>query len=257
VCVRLGIDPAASGAVGRDAAVDPDRARVLKRVAGLLALADSPNRHEAETAAALAQRLMLKHNIELTREPGRARYGFRHLGQPKGRVSESEHILAAILAEHFFVEAIWVPAYRPHDGTRGSLLEISGTPENLEIAGYVHAFLTSTAARLWTEHRRTQAIGSNRHRRGYLAGVMEGFRERLAMEQRRSAERGMVWIGDADLKSFYRKRHPHVRSVRLSGHGHSQARASGREAGKQIVLHRGVTEGHRAAGPAALPPARR
>ena len=243
VCERIGIDSAAAGALSA-APNDPphaeERARVLKRVAKLLALAKSPNRHEAETAAAVAQRLMLKHNIELSQQPSRLHYAYRQIGLPKGRVQESEHILAAILAAHFFVEAIWVPGYRPRDGKRGNVLELCGTPANLEMAGYVHAFLSGCAERLWVEHKRQEGIVSNRERRSYLAGVMEGFRERLKAEKKRNRERGLVWVGDADLKHYHRRRHPHIRSVRLQGHGQSATRQHGREAGRRIVLHRGV-----------------
>jgi hypothetical protein len=138
-CSRLGIDARASGPPPEGATSpsgDSDRNEVLRRrVAALLALAESPNRHEAENAAAQAQRLMLKHNIALSARPERLAYGYRQLGVPKGRVPESEHLLAAILTEYFFVEAIWIASYRPLDGTRGSVLEICGTHENLELAG--------------------------------------------------------------------------------------------------------------------------
>ena len=251
-CDRMGADPAASGMPiatgGASLGENPERARLLRRVSGLLALADSPNRHEAESATALAQRLMLKYNIALIEADGSRMYGFRHLGEPKGRVYEPEHLLAAIIAEHFFVDAIWVPAYRPHDGKRGSVLEICGSQENLEMACYVHAFLSGTADRLWKQHKREHGITSNRERRAFRAGVMEGFHSRLASEQRRSASAGLVWVGDPGLEGYYKKRHPRIRTVRLRGHGLSRTRFSGREAGKQIVLHKGVRQRARTRG---------
>ncbi len=252
ICHRLGIDAAATGVPAGDSESGPGT-RILKRVAALLALAESPNRHEAENAAAVARRLMLKHNIELSTQGARHCYGFRQLGLPKGRVQEHEHILASIVADHFFVEAIWVPGYRPQDGKRGNVLEICGTPENLETASYAHAFLTGTAERLWTQHKRAAGIRSNRDRRGFLAGVMEGFRERLNEEKRQSEQRGMVWIGDADLTSYHRARHPYIRNVRLQGHRSSEARSQGRAAGRNIVLHRGVPAGTGGRAGRALP----
>lgn len=238
VCEQMGVDPTAHGLPS--VSDDGPRPRLIARVRALLALADSPNRHEAENAAALAQRLMLKHNIELSQQPGRQHYAFRQLGEPKGRVQESEHLLAAIVAEHFFVEAIWVPGYRPRDGVRGHLLELCGTPENLDIACWVHAFVSGTAERLWRQHKRDRTIKGNRDRRTYLAGVMEGFAERLKSEARATRERGLVWLGDADLQRYHRTRHPHIRSVRLAGHGDGEARTEGRAAGRGIVLHRPV-----------------
>jgi len=252
-CMHMGIDPAASGTPEPR---DEGDERILKKVADLLSLAQSQNQHEAENAAALAQRLMLKHNVALSEAPGRRHYAFRHLGSIKGRHQESEHILAGILADHFFVEVIWVYGYRPEDGKRGSVLEVCGTNANLEMASYVHDFLQHTAERLWKEHKRQLGIRRNRDRRSYIAGVMEGFRERLRSEKRRAAEKGLVWVGDADLRRYYRKRHPHVRSVRLQGHGHTDARHHGRAAGRNIVLHRGVKDGAGQSGK-ALPAGKR
>jgi predicted SprT family Zn-dependent metalloprotease len=62
VCEKLGIDAAANG-VPR-LVVSESEQRVLDRVSKLLALAESPNVHEAEAAMAAAQRLLLKHNLE-------------------------------------------------------------------------------------------------------------------------------------------------------------------------------------------------
>ncbi len=264
VCRGRGIDASASGLPSdrhvapttSQAAQDP-RSRLSKRVMDLLALAQSPNQHEAEAAAALAQRLMLKHNLEIIDQSGRRHYGFRQLGAPNGRVQESEHLLAAILADHFFVEAIWVPAYRPLDGKRGHVLEIAGTRENLDIASYVHGFMQETAERLWGKHKKANGIQRNRDRRRFLSGVMEGFNQRLNSEKIRSEERGLVWVGDADLHAYYRSRHPYVRSVRLGGQIGGHARAQGRAAGEQIVLHRGMQRTANTGRTRALPPAKR
>jgi hypothetical protein len=263
VCGERGIDASASGLPsdrrvgGTNGQATPDpHSRLSKRVMDLLALAQSPNQHEAEAAAALAQRLMLKHNLELIDRAGRRHYGFRQLGTPNGRIQESEHLLAAILSDHFFIEAIWVPAYRPLDGKRGHVLEVAGTRENLDIASYVHGFMQKTAERLWKNHKKANGIRRNRDRRRFLSGVMEGFNKRLNGEKIRSEERGLVWVGDADLHAYYRSRHPHVRNVRLGSQTGSLARAQGRAAGEQIVLHRGMQKTASGSPPRALPPAK-
>ncbi|WP_441288742.1 SprT-like domain-containing protein [Sorangium sp. KYC3313] len=254
VCTRLGIDGTAAGmpATGRspadpggvarggdagasEASVD---ARILDRIARLLALADSPNANEAQAAMSAAQRLMLKYNLDVAKARAARQYGFRHLGAPSGRVGETERIVGGILGKHFFVEAIWVPVYVPLEGKRGSVLEICGTPANLEMAAYVHAFLHHTAEQLWNEHKRTQGVKGNKDRRTYQAGVMLGFLEKLNAERKVSAEQGLVWVRDADLDGYYRTRHPHVQHLRHTGNQRTAAHAHGREAGRKIVLHR-------------------
>ena len=189
---------------------------------------------------AAAQRLMLKHNLEVARSHAARDYRHLHLGQPTGRVAEHERVVAMILGKHFFVEAIWVPAYRPLEGKRGSVLEICGTRANLAIAEYVHGFVLETAERLWRQHKMTQGIDADRERRTYLAGVMVGFADKLARQEATSRREGLVWVKDGDLARYFGRRHPHVRHVRHTGHQRTDAWAHGREAGRGIVLHRPV-----------------
>ncbi len=254
-CARLGIDAAAQG-VPIDPTVrppSPDEERVLDRVAKLLALAESPNENEAQSAMAAAQRLLLKHNLEHRGRVHARGYAFRHLGAPSQRRGEHEKILGTILGRHFFVEAIWIPIYVPAEARRATVLEVIGSPANLEIASYVYDYLLHTAERLWVEHRRTNAIDGNRDRRTFLAGVMSGFMAKLAREEKKQREEGLVWVKDGDLEDYFGKRHPRVRTFRYGGGPRREAFVHGRAAGEKIVLHRGV-----AAGPVAngrlLPP---
>jgi hypothetical protein len=241
VCEKLGID---AGATGMPEAPSAEDGKVLSRIAKLLALAESANVHEAQAAMSAAQRLMLKHNLETIADPRRSHaYGFRHLGEPTGRVSEAERLLGAILGGHFFVEVIWVPVYRPQLGKRGSVLEACGSPANLEMAAYVHAFLTHTADQLWREHKREKRIRGDRERRTFLSGVMIGFLEKLNAQKKENKERGLVWVGDADLGAFYRQRHPRIVHVRHAGQRRTEAHHHGREAGRKIVLHKPVGSG--------------
>jgi hypothetical protein len=243
LCEKLGIDAGASGVPVVAERSDEDE-RVLGRIARLLALAESANVNEAQAAMNAAQRLMLKHNLEsVAAGVKRNGYGFRHLGKPTGRVSEAERLLGAILGKHFFVEVIWVPVYRPLDGKRGSVLEVCGTPANLEMAAYVHTFLTHTAEHLWREHKTAKKIRGDRDRRTFLAGVMVGFLEKLNTQRVEHKQQGLVWVGDADLEGFYRKRHPRIVHVRHTGNRRTEAHHEGRAAGRQIVLHKPVGGG--------------
>jgi hypothetical protein len=236
-CARLGVEARASGVpqVTGDA-----EERAVSRIARLLALAESPNRHEAEAAMAAAQRLMLKYNLEAVQSTAARDYAHTHLGLPSGRVGEHERLVAMILGKHFFVEAIWIPVYRPLAGTRGTVLEICGTRGNIATAEYVHGFLHQTAERLWAEHKASRGIASNRERRAYLAGVMTGFADKLARQSAKNRSEGLVWVRDGDLDSYFRTRHPHVRHVRHAGQRRTDAWADGRIAGHGIVLHRAV-----------------
>jgi len=74
-CRRHGIDARATGMPTENAVFADDKeARMVERIARLLALAESPNVHEAEAATLAAQRLMLKYNLESRALP--RDYGF-------------------------------------------------------------------------------------------------------------------------------------------------------------------------------------
>lgn len=241
VCENLGIDGRAKGlpAPPRDSA----ESQVGERIAKLLALAESPNAHEAEAAMLAAQRLLLRHNLDLHDVRAERGYGVRHVGKAKGRTFEPERVLATILMRFFFVDAIWIPIYRPLEGLRGSVLEICGTPGNLDIAEYVHGFLTETAERLWREHKRSLGLLSDRDRRSFIAGVMSGVHDKLSRQERGSVQAGLVWVGDPGLRDFMKKRHPHVRHVRYGGERKGRSFDEGRTRGRDVVIHRGMQSG--------------
>ena len=255
VCEERAIDPKAAG-LPHAVHGPTGESRLLDRISKLLALAQSQNVHEAQAAMAAAQRLMLRHNIEAVTRGAGASYAFRHVGVPTGRKGEHERILAVIIGDHFFVEVIWVPVWRPLEGKRGNVLEICGNVENVELADYVHSFLLNTAERLWREYKRDRGVSSNAERRTFLSGVMSGFRDKLDRQKRTSREQGLVWVGDSELQRYFRQRHPRVRWSRYACGQRSDAYAHGREAGRRIVLHRGVKQGP-SGGTKLLPPGRR
>jgi hypothetical protein len=196
--------------------------------------------HEAEAAMKAAQRLMLKHNIDASVAAAREGYSFRQLGIPSGRIDAAEHVLAGILARHFFVEAIWVPSFVASEGRRGRVLEVCGTISNLDVAAYVHGFLLETAERLWVEHKRVHKITRNQERRRFKAGVMMGFDEKLKASVAESRREGLIWVGDPELAGYLRQRYPRRTGGSGVGMRRTEAYEHGRQAGRNIVLHRPV-----------------
>jgi hypothetical protein len=241
VCAERGIDARAAGApVPADSGPDVDR--VLDRIRKLLALAGSPNQHEAEIAMRKAHELMLRHNVEAAAARGERSFEIRQLGDPLRRATRVEADIIALLTQFFFVKAIRVPVYLPLHGRRGLVYEILGTRPNVEMASHVHAFLLATAERLWSENRGDRRVRSGRDRLQYQSGVVRGFHEKLAAERTELQGTGLVWVRDAGLDEAYHARHPRIttttRRVNVSA-----AHAAGREAGRTVVLHKPVERG--------------
>jgi hypothetical protein len=250
VCAERGIDARAAGVpVPSTADVEADRA--LDKIRKLLALAGSPNQHEAEIAMRKAHELMLRHNIEVAATRIERSYEVRHLGDPRKRGTRVESEIAALLSELFFVKVIRVPVYVPQEARSGLVYEIAGTHANVEMASHVWAFLLATAARLWAENRNDARVRGGRDRLIYQSGVIGGFRDKLLAERTGLKQTGLVWVGDRDLDRFYRARHPHLttrrHNVRING-----AHAAGREAGRTVVLHKPVERGPSGGSPRLL-----
>lgn len=237
VCRRYGIDASASGLpVDNPTETFVDH-RVMRRITKLLALAESPNLHEAQAAMNAAQALLLRHN--LSRTDATTDYAWRHLGPPAGRLSAADRMLGGILLHHFFVEAIWVPVFDLSTGVRGQVLEICGPAETVELAAYVHAFLRATAQRLWLQARAGAPKGGQR---AFIAGVMRGFYDRLQEQKVQHQEVGLVWLGDKGAARYLRERHPRQQRVHRQGPRRTEAWEEGRAAGRQIVLHKPVKD---------------
>ncbi len=240
VCAERGIDARAAGTPS----VSPEESHhALDKIRKLLALAESANQNEAEAAMAAAQRLMLKYNLEEVGRNRQREFVVAHLGQPTGRVQESQRVLAALLHKFFFVEVLWLSVWRPQEAKRGTVLEICGTPANVEMAEYVHAFLSDSAERLWRQHKLARGIREDRDRRRFQAGVMTGFYKKLDDERAPRQQEGLVWLGDPQLTQHFRARHPKTTTAYFGTSSGSEAHRHGRAAGERLVLHRGMHGG--------------
>jgi hypothetical protein len=251
VCAARGIDGRAAGTPVPADGLASEADRVLGRIRKLLALAGSGNQHEAELAMKKAHELMLRHNLEVTATRTARSYEVRHLGDPRRRGTRPEAEVVSLLSSYFFVEVIRVPVYLPELGKRGAVYEILGSLANVEMAVHVYEFLLATAARLWEANRDDARIRSGRDRHVYQVGVIHGFRDKLAGERAELTGTGLVWRGDADLERYYHARHPRIAHTRGRGRG-GEALEAGREAGREVVLHRPVSAGSSGGAPKLL-----
>lgn len=248
-CRRLRCEPRPKTRPGPQGS--PQDERVIRLVKKLLSLADSPNEHEAQAAIDKAQRLLLQYNIELVDADGVRDFGRRRLGSVKGRHAAWELWLAMILNEFFFVEVLWARSYESRRDREGTVLEVYGTPTNLEMAQYVHDYLAQLLTRLWDEYRARRGLGDNRERMRYFAGVLQGFHDKLKRQQAAASSNDsteLVWHGDGRLHDFYRYHNPHIVTRQSGGVAASEAFHHGVEEGQRVQLRRPVAAAHRFGG---------
>lgn len=234
VCARFGVDARASGVP--EPADDAPTPRIIERVRKLLALGKSANQHEAEAAMNAAQALLLKYNLDAS-ATAEARVVWKTVGQPGMRHTEDEKLLGAILTKHFFVKGLWINVFLADRRDWGSVLEVSGTTENVEMAVYVHGFLQDTTLRLWEQH----GVGHTRTALArFRAGAYQAFFQKLTEQATRHAETGLVWVGDPRVEDWFEQRHPNIRQVRTQGFRRDSDYQQGKEVGRGIVLNRPI-----------------
>jgi hypothetical protein len=139
------------------------------------------------------------------------------------------------------VEAIWTFGYDQHEDRSGQVLEIYGTPENVEMAEYVYGYLQNIPELLWAEYKRREKISRNRHRRTFIYGLLDGFYNKLDSRFIENQSKKLVWMGDPRLKQFYRRRNPRIaRSSSRYSRSCQDTYDSGMTQGKNLVIHKGI-----------------
>ena len=235
-CALLGISPAAT-ATAAELQEQREEPRIVRTIRRLLALSSSPNRHEAEAALVKAQELALKYNVSLAEAPERRRYAHRLLDRPRKRwPSYSWTILHTCEQLHQVHHIRW------RLGSGEAVVELTGVPENLDLAEYAYHYLVYAGELEWQRYRRRHELKNNRKRLAFLLALYAAFDERLARQrQELVASQALVLHPDRELMAFYRRRHPHIRSGSHCSHlDHPDAGAAGARAGSRLQITPGL-----------------
>lgn len=242
-CERLRCDPRATGEANRPPEAPEVREDLMMRkLTKVLALANSPQEHEAQVAMQKAQMLLLKYNLNILALDEERQFTTHTLGQIKARRSSHEFKLAAILNEFFFVEVLWHTNYDAKNDKEGSVLAIYGTPNNLDLAVYVYEYLVGLLPRMWDAYKQANGVANNRERMRYFAGVLSGFHRKLRAQQTTVSENhALVWKGDSQLKKYYRHMNPRITYSSTSGPAITRTYLDGVSEGRQVKIHKPVT----------------
>lgn len=248
-CRLLRADPGGSGRYRplRERLANPtigEEDRRLIRIRKLMALAESRNRHEAEAAMLKAHFLIRKYNVDLLGRSGKRDFISIFPDKPALRHPREAYHLSRLLQEYYFVEGIWVPAYVLEKEKMGRALEITGTVQNVEIAGYVFDFVSRFIDRTWGDYNRGKHL--NRYRKtDYAVGVIEGFRSKLRAanrpEEKDAETRALVRIQDPLLEAYMAYKYPRtVTGRRRISSEDASVVADGVKQGKKLVIARGI-----------------
>lgn len=221
-----------------------EKDKIIDKINKLLTLANSPNKNEAESAVKMAEKLMKKWNINSLQNDDR-QFAYRQITEPIKRKNYFLKMMAHLLQEHFFVQCIWTWDYNPlvnnGKGKGGYVLDISGAPENLEIAHYVFDYVQSYAKR---EFKKMKANGGYGTLVNFMAGVARGFCTKLDDqkydEAKTTESSDLVWVRDTKLDEYFKKRFPSTKTVSGNSSSNRSGFGSGFESGKKMSLSMGV-----------------
>ena len=249
-CYLLRANPEASGAymplderIFHGSAGPEDRTAL--RIRKLLALAESRNQHEAEAALAKARELIAGYNIDLLAHDRNRGFVSVFVGRPALRHPREEYHLACLLQDYYFVHGIWVSAYVLNKGKMGRVLELNGTIQNVESAGYVYDFIKHFIDSQWDGYNKNKKL--NRFRKtDFAVGIIEGFRSKLEIqkeENKKEDKLGLMKLADPLLKRFTVYRYPHTVSIRKKAASLDEVVLNdGMSIGRNLVIAKGITE---------------
>jgi len=148
---------------------------IMKKIQKLLTLAKDKGATEAEAknAMAMAQRLMTKYNIEtanLGEDAPKASVRHESFFNRKGSFNPADQYVMSILQQFYKVRILF------SNGTDGNGIIIIGSPDDIEIAKYVHGYLRSVFFKCWNEYKSTAAFP---HKADYYLGLQVGISERM------------------------------------------------------------------------------
>jgi hypothetical protein len=222
--------------------------RTVRRVRKLMALAESPNRHEAEVSMAKARELIEKHNLRLLEQDEDRDFASVFVGRPALRHPREDYALANLLQEFYFVQGIWVPAYVLEKGKMGRVLEISGTEQNIRLASYVYDFVCGFIEARWQAYNERKGLG-RRRKTDYAGGIIEGFRSKLVSQdgsRKPEGKKGLIKLRDPLLDKYVAYRYPRTVNEKRAVSARDEGVVSdGKAAGKKLVIHKGITEKRR------------
>jgi len=249
-CALLRADPGASRKIRsfyrRSASQLTTTDKVLIRVKKLMALAESANRHEAEAAMAKAHELIARYNIDLIAQAQKRKFISVFAGQPALRHLRDDYHLANLLQTFYFVQGLWVSAFVLTKNKMGRVLEISGTPTNVDIALYVYDYVRQFIDTQWSVYNNDKQLNHFR-RTDYAVGIIEGFYAKLNTTQQRHLARdkrfALVKADDPLLEQYMSYRYPYTRSFSRNGSTQDdRVLADGMQVGRKLVIAKGVTE---------------
>lgn len=240
-------------------------AEIIDKVQKLLALATSPNEHEAKLAASKAHELLAKYNLSLEQvEESRINEEYVAVDkEPRGSAPPEDRYLFTLLQNYFYVKIVtykYSEQFRAKpDATyvngrlgyrRRYRFTLVGRTHNVQIARFVYDFLFRSFRSSFLAFCKAQGLPGSKLpgsvKRGYYHGLYYGLKEQLeANVQKALADaKALVVAEDPNIKKFMDQQFGKLKDGgqrRNRDAGNQVAIRAGYEDGKNMKIAVGVT----------------
>jgi len=235
----------------KESEVSKSGRRFIEKVEKLLALARSPNEHEASLAMRKANELIERYNIKFFEAGKEREFGFAVIDRKRKRIESYQRHICRILQDFFFVRVIMSSLYDPIADQSYKTIELLGARENVVIGEYCYFFLENKLASLWAHNRYRFKGRTITERNSYFLGLLAGFYDKLNKQQRPGTGENVeadsvamaLVVAEKKLDRYISSRFPRLKTVsRRSAKIYKKTYNDGVKTGKTITLSKGVAE---------------
>src|SRR3989339_155873 len=213
--------------------------RVIEKVKKLLALSSSSNKHEAELAMVMANKLILEHNLSTIRQQTEDNLETSYMKRVliANKRSGKHHAISQILSK-FWVKTIY------NHGHNFFYMEVIGNKTNVEIANYVANFLDHELEAMWNDARISSRgrLSGITQKNSFMLGIAKGFLEKMERAEQESSNANksqadeLIILKDS-LQIHLERVYERLRSSRSTAKFCPEANKHGRAAGEKLSIH--------------------
>jgi len=189
--------------------------RIIEKIQKLLQLANSDNENEAKSATNRANELLLKYNLNLQQiNDYQTEYGTKDVASTGLTLKPYQKMIAQLLQEFFFVRILISKKFVGYSSGRWAsrnaarsqyqkVIQLVGTKENCQIAGYIFDYLNQAYPKLWEEYYSRNARVDHKDKTSYFTGLTRGIANMLdETKWKVENETGLVLKKDPKLDEF-------------------------------------------------------
>ena len=262
-CKKLGVHPAFI-AGGKDypeklqnfkGKLPADAKKMLRKVEKLMALGQSANQAEAQSASRKANYLLNKYNLQrINSGDDNPDIKYLTICHKKKRIESIQRALLSILKNYYYVNCLTSYTYHAQDDTVYKSIVLVGKEEALKVAEYAYHFLIDAGQNLWQNFKK-QKNGKRGDKLSFDMGFIAGIEHNHKMMFEHSeikinkdtflpvkTVRSLMEQNQRENQTEVSRLFPRLRTVRYGRHqASSDAFKEGFKNGKNTHINKGMT----------------